>query len=146
MEIQIKKRASARIVLKTARESFLELSTIRRAIEAIDERLTFVKCPIAITTPGRSKEFPIEEALDQKSEYIRIYREKYIELSKAIADAEELISRLQNAGARSALRLYYLAGLPTWEIVAEELRKDERTVRRWREMSFEILDKKYQKK
>lgn len=142
MEIQIKKRASARIVLKTARESFLELSTIRRAIEAIDERLTFVKCPIAITTPGRSKEFPMEEALDQKSEYLRIYREKYIELSKAIADAEELISRVPHSGARSALRLYYIVGLKSWDDVAEEIRRDIKTVTRWRDQYIEQLDKK----
>lgn len=142
MEIQIKKRASARIILKTARESFLELSTIRRAIEVINDRLAFIKCPIAITAPGRTKEFPIEEALDQKTEYLRIYQEKYIELAKAVADAEELISRVPHSGARSALRLYYIVGLQTWEDVADELRRDIKTVARWRDQYIEQLDKK----
>lgn len=142
MEIQIKKRASARIVLKTARESFLELSTIRRAIEVINDRLAFIKCPIAITAPGRTKEFPVEEALDQKTEYIRLYKEKYIELTKAVADAEELISRVPHSGARSALRLYYIIGLRSWDDVAEELQKDRKTVNRWRDNYIDQLDKK----
>ena len=144
--MQIKKRPPARVVLASARSALIELRSISAVLDELDARLVSIRCPLAVTAPGREEEFPTEAILDKKSAYIAKYREKYSEMLTAIEDAEELISRLQNAGARSALRLYYLAGLPTWEIVAEELRKDERTVRRWREMSFEILDKKYQKK
>lgn len=144
--MQIKKRPPARVVLASARSALIELRSIAAVLDELDARLVSIRCPLAVTAPGKEEEFPAEAILDKKSAYLAKYRAKYSEMLAAIEDAESLIGRLQNAGARSALRLYYLAGLPTWEVVADELRKDERTVRRWREMSFEILDKKYQKK
>ena len=144
--MQIKKRPPARVVLASARSALIELRSVAAVLDELDARLVSIRCPLAVTAPGKEEEFPVEAILDKKSAYLANYRAKYSEMLAAIEDAEALIGRLQNAGARSALRLYYLAGLPTWEVVADELRKDERTVRRWREMSFEILDKKYQKK
>ena len=144
--MQIKKRPPARVVLASARSALIELRSISAVLDELDARLMSIRCPLAVTAPGREEEFPVEAILDKKSAYLDNYRAKYAEMLTAIEDAEELISRVKNAGARSALRLYYLAGLPTWEIVAEELHKDVRTVLRWRAHFIEELDKKIQKK
>lgn len=144
--MQIKKRPPARVVLASARSALIELRSIAAVLDELDARLVSIRCPLAVTAPGKEEEFPVEAILDKKSAYLANYRAKYSEMLAAIEDAEALIGRVKNAGARSALRFYYCCAYRSWEDVAVVLHKDVRTVLRWRAHFIEELDKKIQKK
>jgi hypothetical protein len=125
---------STREVLNRARYSIIEISSIRRTLDSVSERLYHSMNSSRLTNeaPGKIGDGdPRDNMIEQKDKLIATLRSVLDRHVGAITEAESIIEGVDHAGTRSAMRFYYLCGVKTWEEVADLCHCDPRTVRRW---------------
>lgn len=130
----MKIQSDAKEILVKARYSIIEIGSIRRMIDAVQNRL-YNSMPAprldmeerVRNTEGDAR----DQMIDKKDRLLDVLRKTLEDHAEELAEAERLIESIGHAGTRSALRYYYLCGVRSWGEVAKLCHCDERTVRRW---------------
>lgn len=126
---------ASRAALEECRRAKKEANSIREGLEDINRTLYSIGAP-RYGMPfehGGAPTFRVETLLDKKDERLTRYAAALGAAMDAAAAAETEIAKIQHPEARAAMRYYYVIGLPCWEVVAERLDRDVRTLLRWKE-------------
>lgn len=126
---------ASRAALEECRRAKKEANSIREGLEDINRTLYSIGAP-RYGMPfehGGAPTFRVETLLDKKDERLTRYAAALGAAMDAAAAAEAEIAKIQHPEARAAMRYYYVIGLPCWEVVAERLDRDVRTLLRWKE-------------
>ena len=120
--------------LTRCRKKIVEVKSIDAAIIQIDTTLSDIPSPKYDGMPHDhtcAKNYKLEASIDAKNALLGAYSAAKREAIRAIAEAEEEISKVQHSGTRAALRYYYIGGVRTWDEVSGMVYCSGRTLRYW---------------